>query len=449
MVVEGRGPVLVLVRGDHRLNEIKLQNALGAPFRPAEAEEVRDAFGAEPGFIGPVGARWTVLADEALRGLARPAWRARTSRTCTCAASSPAATSSPSWADVRRVEAGDTRPERRRRSASSRRSRSATSSSSARATRSRSARATSTRTGKEQLDLDGLLRHRARPASSRRRSSSSRDEQGISWPRAAGAVRRGAGRRSARRARRRATLADRLYDELRERGPRRALRRPRRRAPGEKFADAELLGCPLRVTIGKRERRGGRDRGAGAARPGEALAAARGRRRGGRGAVARASPDVRAGCVGPRPLRRPAARDARAASRCNPWTIPNAIGFVRHRAGPGVPRGRRSSSGDGRDTARVRRCSPSSRGATTSTAWPPAITGQYSRLGALLDPLTDRLLVLSGAIVAWHFELLPRWALAVLAAREAVHAGAHAGSRCGAGIDLERQRCSAAGRCGP
>ena len=46
------------------------------------------------------------------------------------------------------------------------------------------------------------------------------------------------------------------------------------------------------------------------------------------------------------------------------------------------------------------------------------ITGQYSRLGALLDPLTDRLLVRGGAIVAWHYETLPRWALAVLAARE-------------------------------
>src|SRR4029453_314173 len=46
------------------------------------------------------------------------------------------------------------------------------------------------------------------------------------------------------------------------------------------------------------------------------------------------------------------------------------------------------------------------------------ITGQYSRLGALLDPLTDRLLVVSGALVAWHYETLPRWALAVLAARE-------------------------------
>jgi len=46
------------------------------------------------------------------------------------------------------------------------------------------------------------------------------------------------------------------------------------------------------------------------------------------------------------------------------------------------------------------------------------ITGQFSRLGALLDPLTDRLLVLSGAIVCWKYELLPRWTLAVLAGRE-------------------------------
>ena len=46
------------------------------------------------------------------------------------------------------------------------------------------------------------------------------------------------------------------------------------------------------------------------------------------------------------------------------------------------------------------------------------LTGQYSRLGALLDPLTDRALVLAGAIVCFHFELLPRWALLVLAARE-------------------------------
>jgi cardiolipin synthase len=46
------------------------------------------------------------------------------------------------------------------------------------------------------------------------------------------------------------------------------------------------------------------------------------------------------------------------------------------------------------------------------------LTGQYSRLGALLDPLIDRLTILSGAVVCWSFELLPRWALALLALRE-------------------------------
>jgi phosphatidylglycerophosphate synthase len=46
------------------------------------------------------------------------------------------------------------------------------------------------------------------------------------------------------------------------------------------------------------------------------------------------------------------------------------------------------------------------------------LTGQYSRLGALLDPLVDRLLVIAGVVVCWHFELLPRWALGVLVARE-------------------------------
>ena len=58
------------------------------------------------------------------------------------------------------------------------------------------------------------------------------------------------------------------------------------------------------------------------------------------------------------------------------------------------------------------------------------VTGQYSRLGALLDPLTDRLLVISGVVVCWHFELLPRWALAVLAARELFMLVLDPGRRC-------------------
>jgi cardiolipin synthase (CMP-forming) len=47
-------------------------------------------------------------------------------------------------------------------------------------------------------------------------------------------------------------------------------------------------------------------------------------------------------------------------------------------------------------------------------------TGQYSRMGALLDPVVDRLTILCGVAVCWHFELLPRWALAVLVAREVI-----------------------------
>jgi cardiolipin synthase len=46
------------------------------------------------------------------------------------------------------------------------------------------------------------------------------------------------------------------------------------------------------------------------------------------------------------------------------------------------------------------------------------LTGQYSRLGALLDPVIDRLLILAGMAVAWRFDLLPRWALALVIARE-------------------------------
>jgi prolyl-tRNA synthetase len=66
VVADGR-VVLALVRGDDRLNEMKLLQALGEDFRPAEQEEIRQAFGAEGGSIGPIGAAVEVIADEALR----------------------------------------------------------------------------------------------------------------------------------------------------------------------------------------------------------------------------------------------------------------------------------------------------------------------------------------------------------------------------------------------
>ncbi len=67
VIVEGRGMVLVLLRGDHRLNEIKLANHLGAEFRPARPEEIEERIG-PVGFIGPVGADVPVLMDEAITG---------------------------------------------------------------------------------------------------------------------------------------------------------------------------------------------------------------------------------------------------------------------------------------------------------------------------------------------------------------------------------------------
>ena len=108
----------------------------------------------------------------------------------------------------------------------------------------------------------------------------------------------------------------------------------------------------------------------------------------------------------------------RRGQALHPWTIPNAIGFARIALVP-VFLAVALGSEDGRSGLAF--------AIFAFIAWTDyldgmvaRITGQYSRLGALLDPLTDRLLVLAGAVVAWKFELLPRWALAVLAAREAL-----------------------------
>src|SRR3954452_5754936 len=67
VVVGEDGLRLVLVRGDHRINDIKLTNALGAAFRPAHASEFEDRIG-PAGFIGPVGTDVPILLDRALGG---------------------------------------------------------------------------------------------------------------------------------------------------------------------------------------------------------------------------------------------------------------------------------------------------------------------------------------------------------------------------------------------
>ena len=112
----------------------------------------------------------------------------------------------------------------------------------------------------------------------------------------------------------------------------------------------------------------------------------------------------------------PKPASTRKGEPLNPWTIPNAVGYLRLAALP-VFLVLAYNTDDGTSVL------------SAMVFWAIAagdyldgilarITGQYSRMGALLDPLVDRLTILSGAVVCWSFELLPRWALALLALRE-------------------------------
>lgn len=105
-----------------------------------------------------------------------------------------------------------------------------------------------------------------------------------------------------------------------------------------------------------------------------------------------------------------------AGAPLNPWTIPNAIGFARLALIP-VFLVVAFSSGDGVDATAAILFAVIGWG-DYADGMAARITRQYSRLGALMDPVTDRLLVISGVVVCWHFELLPRWAIALLVARE-------------------------------
>ena len=247
VVAEERGAVLVLTRGDHRLNDVKLRNALGQDFRPAQEDEVRSQFGSVPGFIGPLGGRVPVVADEALKGLEGLVTGANEADKHVTGVQ-PGRDFDPEWADVRSVEAGDTD----------------TSGAEIRiepaieignifklGTRySEPLGATYLdENGKEQLIWMGSYGiGPARIAAAAVEQFA--DEQGISWPRSIAPwdvelVTLGKEGEPAREA------ADRLYGELLEAGLE-VVYDDRDASAGEKFADAELLGVPLRLTVGKR-----------------------------------------------------------------------------------------------------------------------------------------------------------------------------------------------------
>ena len=108
----------------------------------------------------------------------------------------------------------------------------------------------------------------------------------------------------------------------------------------------------------------------------------------------------------------------RSGQPLRPWTLPNLIGFLRL---AGVPLFVYLAL-ESRDGVSV---------AAAAVFWLIAagdyldgflarVTGQYSRLGALLDPVVDRLVIISGVLVCWHFDLLPKVLIVLLVIRELV-----------------------------
>ena len=247
VIVEGGDPTLVLVRGDHRLNEIKLQNALGASARPAEEGEVRELFHSEPGFIGPVASPVTVLSDEALRGLNGLVTGANRADVH-LEGVQPERDFATEWADVRTVEAGDRCPQ-----GALIRVEPAIEVGNIFKLGTRYSEPLGARyldeEGKEQLVWMGS--YGIGPARIVAAAIEQfHDERGIAWPRSIAPfeielVTLGKPGEEAR------SVADRLYEELRAEGLD-TLYDDREASPGEKFADAELLGCPLRLTVGRK-----------------------------------------------------------------------------------------------------------------------------------------------------------------------------------------------------
>ena len=238
--------VLVLVRGDDTLNEIKLANALGSVSRPATEEEIRQTFGADPGFIGPLGVAVEILADRALEqgvyvvGANENGMHVR--------GVVPGRDFEGRFADVRTVRAGDRCPL-------------GGTIEIERAIEVGNIFKLGTRysepLGATYLDESGAERPivmgsygigPARIAAAAVEQYA--DEAGISWPASIApfdvhlvALGNPDSEEGA--------LAERLYDELRAAGLE-VLYDDRDLRPGEKFVEAELLGCPLRAVAGRR-----------------------------------------------------------------------------------------------------------------------------------------------------------------------------------------------------
>jgi prolyl-tRNA synthetase len=250
IVLSGGEMKLVMVRGDHRVNEIKLQNALGAAFRAARPEEVIERLG-PPGFIGPVGSKLPVLLDQAVGvgsgGVGGSYITGANEPDAHLRGVEPGRDFQFERVDVRTVVAGDTV------GGATIRIEPAIEVGNIFKLGTRFSEPLGAtyldEAGKSQLVWMGCYGFGpARAAAAAVEQYA--DEQGISWPRAIAPFdvelvmlgKPGTPERE---------LADGLYRELGQVGLE-TLYDDRDAGPGEKFADAELLGCPLRLTVGRR-----------------------------------------------------------------------------------------------------------------------------------------------------------------------------------------------------
>jgi len=246
VVTDSGRAVMAVVRGDHRVNEFKLRAVLGEQFHPASEEEISDLIG-PPGFIGPVATELDVLLDLAVAeqpggwvcGANRPDLH--------LLGVEPGRDFDFEAADIRSVEAGDLvdgQPIRIETAIE-------VGNIFKLGTRY------SEPLGAVFVDQDGCEQPivmgsygigPARIAAAAIEQNA--DEAGIAWPRAIAPWqvelvvlgKPGTAERDA---------AESLYAELQDAGVD-LLFDDRDAGPGEKFTDAELLGCPLRLTIGKR-----------------------------------------------------------------------------------------------------------------------------------------------------------------------------------------------------
>jgi prolyl-tRNA synthetase len=247
VIAAERGPLLVLVRGDHRLNEFKLRNALGSDCRQAEDAEVRELFGTEPGFIGPIGSRVPVLADLALQGM-RGLVTGGNEPDVHFTGVEPGRDFEAEWVDVRSVEAGDTCPHGAKIRIEPAIEVGNIFKLGTRYTEPLGARYLDEQGGEQLIWMGSYGIGPARIVAAAIEQFA--DDAGISWPRNVAPfdvelVTLGKEGEDAR------IVADRLYDELIDVGLD-VLYDDRGLSAGEKFADAELLGCPLRLTVGRK-----------------------------------------------------------------------------------------------------------------------------------------------------------------------------------------------------